>query len=587
MKVLKNNLKYILFTILSFISVYKHIELLVANKMFLYGIYFILIILLFIFYKKLSSNIKIDKKYSILIMIMSFILVLGYSYEVKSTGDLFWGSILNFIISLIKILGYYYFFKIVVFYFIKFSEKEYICNNKLVLKFSKHPFLYSFIFLSICYGIFLCLYYPGIINYDNANQIKEMMGMHTRYLDAINPISDSTLTNFNPILHTFMLGGLFKVGYLIGNVNFGMFLYTLVQLIIVISIYSYAVSYSVKEKINPIYSFIILLILGFVPTFGYYSITAVKDTLYTAFLLLFSIKIYDLVKKENLTLKDYVLLFFTSMLVCLFRNNGFYIVLVTIPFLLFKNKKFPIVCTLLVIVISYTSFNNVLLPSLGISGTSIRETLSIPFQQTARVVKLKGNEISKEDKIIIDKILDYDNLAIDYNEDLSDPVKNKYNKDAQTKDLIDYFGVWFKGLLKHPIIYVDATINNITSYFYPYESSWKVYHKLNQKLPEAGFNYHYNNLTIGRKLMHDYEIFIEYSPVGLILNMGIITWFSILVFIMLCNKNKNYIFMIPNIISILFCVLSPANTYYRYIYPSLVIMVCTYPLIKGCLEKNK
>ena len=87
--------------------------------------------------------------------------------------------------------------------------------------------------------------------------------------------------------------------------------------------------------------------------------------------------------------------------------------------------------------------------------------------------------------------------------------------------------------------------------------------------------------------MHDYEIFIEYSPIGLILNMGIITWFSILVFIMLCNKNKNYIFMIPNIISILFCVLSPANTYYRYIYPSLVIMVCTYPLIKGCLEKNK
>ena len=48
----------------------------------------------------------------------------------------------------------------------------------------------------------------------------------------------------------------------------------------------------------------------------------------------------------------------------------------------------------------------------------------------------------------IDKILDYENLANDYNEDLADPVKNKYNKDAKTEDLIAYFGVWFKGLFK-------------------------------------------------------------------------------------------------------------------------------------------
>lgn len=583
MKLIRNNLKYIVFTFLSFISIYKHLNSLLSN-VWIYIIDVIVIFLLFIFYKKLYNNIKLDKKYNTFIFIMSFIFVLGYSYEIKSTGELFWGNIL---ISLIKIMGYYFFFKTLIYYFIRFSKKEYVCKNKFVLKFSEHPYRYSFIFLSICYGIFLVLYFPGIINYDNANQIKEMMGMHTRYLDAINPISDSTLTNFNPILHTFMLGGLFKFGYLIGSVNFGMFLYSLIQVIIVISVYSYAISYSVKQKVNPIYPFIVLIILGLVPTFGYYSITAVKDTLYTAFLLLFSIVIYDFVKNENLKLKDYIILFLVSMLVCLFRNNGFYIILVTIPFLLYKKNKMPIISVFLLIIVSYISFNNILLPSLGISGTSIREILSIPFQQTARVVKLKGNEISESDKLVINKILDYDNLANDYDEDLSDQVKNKYNKNAETKDLIEYFGVWFKGLLKYPVIYADATINNITGYFYPYESSWKVYHKLNKKLPDAGFDYHYNGLNNGRKLMYNYEIFIEYSPIGLILNIAIITWFSILIFVMLCNRNKNYIFMIPNLISIFFCVLSPANTYYRYIYPSLVIIVCLYPLIKLSLEKNK
>ena len=586
MTTIKNNLKHILLSILTFISVYKHIDIIVKIQPLVYILYILFIILLFLYYKKLYKNIKINKIYEIFTIILSFILVLGYSYEVTSTGKLLWGSVPNFLISLIKISGYYYFFKTFIYYFIKFMKKEYISNNKIIKKFSEHPYLYSFVFLSICYGIFIILYYPGIINYDNANQIKEMMGMHTRYLDAINPISDSTLTNFNPIIHTIMLGGLFKVGYIIGNVNFGMFLYTLIQMIIVISIYSYAIVYAVKQRISPIYSFIVLIILGLIPTFGYYSITAVKDTLYTAFLLLFSIKVYDFVKKDNTSKLDYLNIFLTSMLVCLFRNNGFYIVVITIPFLLISKKKLPILGTFFLVIISYMLFNNLLLPALGISGTSVREMLSIPFQQTARLVKLKGEEVSEEDRLVIDKILDYENLAKDYNEDLSDPVKNKYNKDAENKDLIEYFGVWFKGLIKHPIIYVDATINNITSYFYPYESSWKVYHKLNRKLPEAGFDYHYNNLSTGRKIMHSYEIFTEYSPVGLILNMGIITWFSILVFLMLCNKNRNYIFLIPNIISLLFCVLSPANTYYRYIYPSLVLVICMLPLIKKGIESN-
>ena len=56
---------------------------------------------------------------------------------------------------------------------------------------------------------------------------------------------------------------------------------------------------------------------------------------------------------------------------------------------------------------------------------------------------------------------------------------------------------------------------------------------------------------------------------------------------MLCNKHKYYIFMLPNLLSILFCIVSPANTYFRYIYPSLVIIVCIYPLIKKILEKKE
>jgi hypothetical protein len=90
-------------------------------------------------------------------------------------------------------------------------------------------------------------------------------------------------------------------------------------------------------------------------------------------------------------------------------------------------------------------------------------------------------------------------------------------------------------------------------------------------------------LELGRNILFILEIATEASFIGLLLNIGFITWISILLFIML-HKNKKYIFLIPNIISILFCVLSPANTYYRYIYPSLVIMVTLFPIIKYEIE---
>ena len=571
----------IIYSLLTLFSVYSYINMYIKNNYLIYLLDILLFALIFIYYYKLDKDIKLDKKYKLFIIIMSFIFTLFYSYEVKSTSELFFGSFLNFIISIVKLIGHYLFFRVAVYYFIKFMNKEYIRKFKIVNKYSEHPFIYSIIFLSICYEFILIFYYPGILNFDNANQIKEVMGIHTRYIDALIPVSNSMLTNFNPILHTLILGNLFKLGYNLGSVNLGLFMYTILQLIVVITSYSYTLSYSIKKNINPIYAFICLLLLGLIPLFGFYSITAVKDTIYTCFVLLFSLKIYDIVEKDSINYKDYLSLFIISMLVCLFRNNGLMIVLPTIPFILYKSKKF--IYVILAVLLIFTGFNKVLLPKLGISGTSVREVLSIPFQTTARLVKYHDDKIEEKDKVIINNILDYNNMKKDYNEDLADPVKNKFNKYYTNDDLLNYFKVWNKYLWVYPSIYLDAWINTISSYFYPFENGGKIYYKLNKKLPEAGFDYHYNNLELGRTILYNIEIGIEVSPIGLILNIGIISWLSILIFIMSC-KNKKYIFLIPNIISIFFCILSPANTYYRYIYPSLVLLVCMFPLIKKNIE---
>ena len=464
-------------------------------------------------------------------------------------------------------------------------KKKKISNTKLPKifdLFDKHPFVFSFVVILLCYLPYIIAFYPVIINYDAANQIKEVLGMHTRYMDSVVLLNPNvTLTNFNPLIHTLLLGGLFKFGYLIGNVNFGMFLYSIVQLSIVISIFAYSVYYLKKIKVNKTLIFIVLGIYSLVPLFPLYAMTAVKDVIFSSLVFLYVIMLYDMVKFKWST-KKYIEFAVLILLIILFRNNGIYTIVLSLPFIciLKKELRVPVLLILVFNIGMYIGYNKVLLPHYEIANTSIREVLSVPFQQTARLAKYYDDEISNEDKKIIDKVLGYDDLGERYRTDLSDPVKNKFNKYTTNEELMEYFQVWFKYLFKRPVVYIDATINNIYGYFYPNTSAWYVYTDLNHKLPEAGFDYHYNSLSYLRVGLKGIAEAFPYIPViGTIANIGMVVWIHILLIGMLIvNKMKKYIVtLLPSLTFILVCVVSPANTYFRYVLPcvfTLPVLIC-------------
>ncbi len=539
--------------------------------------YIVLTFLLFNFYKKYLFKFKNKISYIIIAITFSLLLIFGYSYDIIGNANLVIGNIPLILFSILKFIGLFNLLNTSILLFDNFiKEKEIpayqLPFKKLLVLFDKHPFLFSFIFILICYLPYIIAYYPVIINYDAANQVKEVMGIHTRYMDSVillNP--NMTITNFNPIIHTFLIGGLFKVGYLLGNVNFGMFLYSIVQLLIVISTFAYTIYYLKKCKVNKILILITLLTYAIVPLFPFYAMTSVKDVIFSSLILLYVIKLYDIMKNPQ-TLKQYIFFTFLILLIILFRNNGIYTIILTLPVLIFTNKKISlnIIIILLINILMYISYNNILLPHFEIANTSVREMLSVPFQQTARLAKYHDKAIAEEDKKIIDKVLGYSDLASRYDPKLSDDVKNKYNKYTTAKELKDYFGVWFKYLLKYPVTYIDATINNTYGYFYPNTSSGYVYTSYNHKLKDAGFDYHFNNLTGLRQVLIGYAEAFPYIPIiGTIANIGLVTWcYIFLLGSLITNNLKKYIILLgPSITLILVCVLGPANTYFRYILP--------------------
>ena len=209
------------------------------------------------------------------------------------------------------------------------------------------------------------------------------------------------------------------------------------------------------------------------------------------------------------------------------------------------------------------------MPKIGITKGSIRETLSIFFQQTARFVINHEEELSNKDKEVIGTIIDYDNIKEGYKPEISDPIKNTFNKYATDEDLKAYFGVWFKGLIKHPITYIDATLNNIYGYFDPEDINWYIYTKYDTRITNL-VDYHYNDLSLLRLVLKNWgEAFIYIPIIGLISNIGFSTWIILAMGFWLCmQKQKKYaIILIPAYVSLLVCMASPVNTYFRYAMP--------------------
>lgn len=548
------------------------------------------------YYKFLKDNNK-NRTFQILSIMFSIFMIFGYSYDVVGNATLVNGKFSLICVSIVKFFAFYNMFNTAINLLYKKIINSNIKSikpvNKLTKMFEQHPFIFSFITIIICYLPYLIAFYPSILCNDPVNQIKEVMGIHTRYMDSVILLDPNmTITNFNPVLHTLLLGGCFKLGYIIGNVNIGLFLYTIIQMTVLVSIFAYSIYYMKKEGISNKLLYITLGIFAIVPVFPFYALATVKDTLFSGFILLYVIKLYDIIKNEQTT-KKYVSLFLIAILVILFRNNGIYTILLSMPFLLLgvKEKRKPIIITFIAILLFNFGYGKILLPSLKISNTSIREALSIPFQQTARLVKYRGDKIEKEDVEIIDYLLDYETLGSRYKPEISDQVKNEYNKEATAEDLKKYFGVWFKYLLRYPVDYIDATISNVYGYFYPNTSKWYFYSKFNTRLGEAGYeDYSYNGLKNSRRALILFGNVFPYIPIiGLFLNIGIVVWIYFIMFgMLLVNRKSKYIpVLLPAFSLILVCIASPVNTYFRYAQPFVYSLPVILFLLYGILDKEK
>ena len=95
------------------------------------------------------------------------------------------------------------------------------------------------------------------------------------------------MTSHHPVTQTFLFGWCIEFGRAILNDNFGLFCYTLFQTIIYVSVFAYTIKVAKKNGLTNKLCLILLGLYLLVPMYAFYSVSGVKDTLYTAFMILF------------------------------------------------------------------------------------------------------------------------------------------------------------------------------------------------------------------------------------------------------------------------------------------------------------
>ena len=358
---------------------------------------------------------ELSKHKKVLVILFTIFMITGEIIDVTSNLAYLFKP-LYFILTIFKAIGYFYIFTNVLKYvdYLVSKKHEFKMSKGLIKRYEEalndHPFKTSFISIFLVITIFMIAFYPIVLSPDPAFQIKMYLNVPTKYIRwVIQRDPNINMTNHHPILQTYLLGWALSIGRHLLNDNFGLFLYTITQSLIYSSCLACTIKFLKKHNINSKYILIITLLYMFVPMYPFYSVSAVKDTYYTVFFIYFVLFLYELVlnREKEIKVSYAILLFIISLFLCLFRQNGIYIILILFPIMCFYsiNNIKKLSCVFFSILIVIWCFNNILIPCLGISDGSIREALSVPFQQTARLVKYHEDIISEEDKVIIDNVI--------------------------------------------------------------------------------------------------------------------------------------------------------------------------------------
>ena len=442
-------------------------------------------------------------------------------------------------------------------------------------------FLLIMIILLICWFPYFLAYYPGIFAYDVGNQMEQITtaSYHTKH----------------PLLHTFLIQIFYSLGDLIHSYTIGIALYNLFQMILLAGIISYSYLNLYQMGIGKVIRYIILIYYALFPVHAMLSISVTKDIIFSGFVLLFSVLYYRKVVKDKGNIIGYAALIMISVIMCLFRNNAIYAFFLSGFVNLFiymrdRNKAKKIGSIWIVVLILYFVSNVFLIRITNAQQGSIRESLSVPFQQISRTYNMHMEELSEEERKEIEELIPG---VLEYNPVIADPVKSSAEVRHNEKRIIQ---LWARLLPQYFDTYVEAFLyNSYGSWFIDDTSNAYVYDNPGETrrgylISGCNTDYgvehtsYFSNLEKNCEKLFSYNDYQKIPIIRIVFAPALYFWIiSITAIYALCRKKSGVLTSITFLLVYHFTIMCGPCCLVRYMYPLMITM----PFVVGVYLQEK
>lgn len=553
---MKERNKKLLLTAIEAILLYYWCIFLVKADSY-YSPYFVLAIIAVIHRTVcISKNIKPSKQNKILLTIFSVVLSLTV---VLANYSLFHAIVSHAyrLIAIIEVfLGGFVVFRECIIALSEFNIK----NSEVILRNKKLFFLSLWlIIIFVDLFIFYTAQYPGIFTPDSIGQVRQIL--------------TGVYTNHHPFYHTMIIKIFIDIGLnVFYDINVGVALYSIFSIFVLATCIIYIVKtiYLITKNLN--LTLIVYICYLVYPVNIKYSFYMGKDVFFGVAISVFVVTIYKILNNIGNYKVNLLITFLSSLGVCLLRSNGLFVYVfsfIVFFILFFKKYKFinliMVITILLSIILKYP-----VLSSLNIKQPDTIESLSIPAQQIARVIK-DEKELTSDQKELLNKVIDIDKIPDYYVSFFSDPIKDlvreKGNQDYLKEHSKEYLNLYIQLGLKYPQKYIEAWVDQTRGYWNSGYAFWRwadgvtnndlgVYQTINNKFFDSA-------LTL-------YLMEWSGSPIfTFFLSIGFMVWLLIMfVYKSALYKRKDLFFiMVPPLLVIAtLLIATPLYAEFRYAY---------------------
>lgn len=426
--------------------------------------------------------------------------------------------------------------------------------------------------------------YPGIMTPDSINQFEQVLGM-------------VPYSNHHPWAHTMVIKFFYSLGHLFtDDINAALAFYTLFQMCFMAFCVAWLISALQRLGTGNLPCLLILAFYALVPYHGVFAVTIWKDIPFSGSMLLFTtalLRLLSLFPKNRRSRNRKADIFFTltayivsGLMLCLFRTNGWYAFLFSLPFFLFAFRHcWKIMLPVHLVIITAALIIKIpVMNAFHVTQPDFVESVSIPLQQTARVI-CEDKGLTPEQWNSVHKVIDTTYIQDLYSPGFADNMKELVragNPDYLAANKGEYFRLWLSLGLRYPSVYLQAYIDQTKGYWYP-DTEYAVGNIDGIIANQTGAFSH--PIIGGAFVIKTKEILIKLSDMlplyGLLTSMGAMFWVFLCCFgiSMIKEQPERYILFLPGLAVMMTLFLAtPVSSEFRYAY-SLAYTLPLYLLI--------